>query len=110
MAVDYEFRFLHGGVVEGKFFSRQGKSVCFHVVDSEEFPYTMRKTTPASPLLQAVDPTDEWAGTLSTHEKHKKSGWPLFQDRIRKLTGWKIGILDIDRMVVQCGIWKLHNL
>lgn len=76
-----------------------------HIADTEDYAYT-----PHNPGITRVCQDGDYVGVLSVYEGHKKSGWAPLQDRIRKSTGWKIGILDIDKMVEQYRFWKIHNL
>lgn len=103
MAIRCEFNSAVDGLVNASFVSPQGKTVVFFITDEERVPYSL-----SAPLNFAFSTKDIWGGVLSVHPVHKKSGYIKFQERVRSLTGWKIGILDIEKMIQNFNIWKLH--
>ncbi len=95
---------MKSGFVLVSLLSKYGKSVNFCVTDLEHAPWS--RTVPEG-FAGAVIP-GIWAGVLSVHPMHQKSGYIKFQDFVRRSTGWKIGILDIERMVSDFNMWKVH--
>jgi len=103
MALRCEFHWAEDGLVHVSFMSPHGKTVVFFVTDEKRVPYSM-----STPTFFFSNSEDIWGGVLSVHPDHKKSGYISFQERVRGLTGWKIGILDIEKMIQNFNVWKLH--